>query len=54
MTLQQMKEKLVINNNESKINTKQLNLSTPSTYLGVTSQLNGLQEEQVQMLTTSA
>ena len=54
MTLQQTKEKLVINNNELKINTKQLNLSTPSTYLSVTSQLNGLQEEQVQMLTTSA
>ena len=51
MTLQKTKEKLMINNNGTKIKSKQLNPAIPSTYLGDSSQPNGLQEGQYKILT---
>ena len=51
MTLQKAKEELMTNNNRTKLKSKQLNPSTPSIYLGVTSHSNGLQEGQYKALT---
>ena len=52
--LKQTKEKLFIKHETSKIASKQMNTSSPTTYLGVTSQPDGSQDAQYKIIKESA
>ena len=52
--LKQTKEKLFIKHKTSKIASKQMNTSSPTTYLGVTSQPDGSQDAQYKIIKESA